>query len=446
MRFRQLELGSWGRSRRAEVRAWRPERASLLARALTADGPAGAIAYGAGRSYGDAPLNDGGDVIMTGRLDRVLSADWKTGEVACEPGVTFGELMRLALARGWAVPVSPGTGLATIGGGVANDVHGKNHDRHGSFGDHVRWIDLVLPDGGRTRVTPADDPELFAATIGGIGLTGLIEAVGLGLRRVESNAVRMAERRARDLDAFLAMQEEARDRHDYVVGWVDATARGRVLGRGILETADDAPEGVGESPGRPARMPVEMPGFALNRVSVGLFNALYYRRVPAGGRERVVPLTRFLYPLDAIADWNRLYGRRGFYQFQCVLPDAESPAGLRRLMEAISEAGSGSFLAVLKTLGGEGRGHLSFPLRGWTLALDFPAKPGVAELLAALERITLDHGGRIYLAKDAVMAPESFAAMYPRLDRFRAVLERVDPERRMDSDMARRLAIRGGGR
>ncbi|UCH74301.1 MAG: FAD-binding oxidoreductase [Rhodospirillales bacterium] len=443
MRTRQMELCGWGRALTATVRAWRPERASAVTEVLRAAREDGVIVHGGGRSYGDAPLNDGGDVVMTGRLDRIIAADWQTGEVACEAGVAVGELMRIALEHGYAVPVSPGTGFATIGGCIANDVHGKNHDRHGSFCDHVDWIDLALPDGAVRRITPDADEDLFAATVGGIGLTGIMLAAGLKLRPVPSNAVDMTETPARDLEAFLEMQEASRDRHTYVVGWIDATARGRRLGRGILETADDSQSAVTAPPRRRRRMPVEMPGFAMNRLSVGLFNALYYHRVPGRGRTRRVPLAQFLYPLDAIEDWNRLYGKRGFYQFQCVLPDAEAPAGLRKILAEIAGAGRGSFLAVLKTLGGEGRGHLSFPLRGYTLALDFPAKPGVTELLGRLERLTLDHGGRIYLAKDGAMTPQSFATMYPRLDEFRAVLETVDPDRVMDSSMARRLKIRG---
>jgi len=438
-----MDLSGWGRALTARVRAWRPERGTAVLQALRVERNDGVIAYGGGRSYGDVPLNGGGDVILTERLDRILSADWTKGRVVCEAGVTVGDLMRVALRHGHAVPVSPGTGFATVGGAIANDVHGKNHDRHGSFGDHVEWIDLLLPDGETRRVGMDTDPDLFAATIGGIGLTGIILAAAVKMRKVKSNAVDMKEMPARDLDTFLAMQEEARDRHMYVVGWIDATARGRALGRGILETADGSDNGVDAAPEARRRMPVDLPGFAMNRLSVGIFNALYYRRVPRRGRERPAPLTRFLYPLDTIEDWNRLYGKRGFHQFQCVLPDAESQVGLRRLMEEISGAGAASFLAVLKTLGGEGRGHLSFPMRGYTLALDFPAKPGVAELLGRLERITLDRGGRIYLAKDAVMSAESFATMYPRLDDFRAVLDRVDPHRVMDSDMARRLKIRG---
>lgn len=439
-----MELSGWGRALSARVRAWRPERAPGLQEALGADREDGVIVYAGGRSYGDAPLNDGGDVIMTGRLDRILAANWESGEVVCEPGVTIGDLMRVALAHKYIVPVSPGTGFATVGGGLANDVHGKNQHRYGSFGDHVQWFDLLLPGGEVKRVTPEIDAELFDATVGGIGLTGIVMSLGIKLRRVKSNAVLMREKRARDLDEFLAMQQEARDRHTYVVGWIDAMARGRSLGRGIMESADDS-QGETDAPlGRRKRMPLEMPGFAMNRLSIGLFNSLYYHRLPfGGGRERHVPVTQFLYPLDSIENWNRLYGKRGFYQFQCVLPEAESPAGLRKLMEAISDAGTGSFLAVLKYMGRWGRGHLSFPMPGFTLALDFPAKPGVTELLGRLERITLDHGGRIYLAKDGAMTAESFAQMYPRLDEFRALLGRVDPDRVMDSDMARRLRIRG---
>lgn len=443
MRSKTIELSGWGRVHRASARAWRPERVRAVAEALGSAGEGGIIAHGAGRSYGDAPLND--SAILTCRLDRILSADWKAGEVVCEPGVAFADLMRLCLRHGFAVPVSPGTGFATIGGGIANDVHGKNHDRHGSLGDHVQWLDLMLPSGETQRVSPEQDPDLFAATIGGIGLTGVILGVCLKLRPAKSNAVELTEKRAPDLDSFLGLLEDARKSATYSVGWIDATARGRRLGRGILETAEEAGENLDPPKAKRRKLPMEMPGFALNRLTVGMFNAMYYRRVPTAGRRRTVPLDEFLYPLDAIEDWNRLYGKRGFHQFQCVLPDDGAAVGLRKMLEAISAAGSASFLAVLKTLGGEGRGHLSFPMRGHTLALDFPAKARTGELLATLERMTLDHGGRIYLAKDSVMSADGFAAMYPRLAEFRAVLDRIDPHRRMMSDMARRLNIRGDG-
>ena len=250
-----------------------------------------------------------------------------------------------------------------------------------------------------------------------------------------------------DLDAFMAGLAEARETAGYSVGWIDGMARGGELGRGILETAEtaDADAAAGTVAKKARAVPVDLPGFVLNPLSINLFNQAYYRRVPAEGRTRTLPVRQFFYPLDAIHHWNRIYGKRGFYQFQSVIPDAEAAAGMRKLLEAISDARAGSFLAVLKTLGGEGRGHLSFPMRGYTLALDFPRRDGVEELLARLAAISLDHGGRVYLAKDAVLDAESFARMYPKLGEFRDVLDSIDPERRMQSDMARRLNIRGNG-
>jgi decaprenylphospho-beta-D-ribofuranose 2-oxidase len=444
--WKKVALCGWGRARTAQVEACRPERIAEAGRALAAVGAEGIIAHGSGRAYGDAALNDGGRVMLTRRLDRILAFDPATGEIVAEPGVTFADLLRIFLPRGFLAPVTPGTAFATLGGAVANDVHGKNHDRVGSFGDHVTWLDLLLPSGKVVRISPAERPELFAATIGGIGLTGIILAIAFRLQRVPSPWVVVRERRIADLDSFVAAFAEERARATYSVGWIDGLARGRHLGRGILELAEPAPEHIAGSPApeRARRVPLDLPSVALNPLSIAAFNALYYRRVPAGGRERPVPYGRFLYPLDAIHDWNRIYGRRGFHQFQCVLPDDSAAHGLRVLLETISAARGASFLAVLKTLGGEGRGHLSFPMRGYTLALDFPRRPGIDSLMSRLERLTLDHGGRIYLAKDACLSAAGLAAMYPKLDAFRAVLREVDPEARMASDMARRLGLRGG--
>jgi decaprenylphospho-beta-D-ribofuranose 2-oxidase len=424
--------------------ACRPERLSEARRHLLDCEPgAGLIAHGAGRAYGDSALNAEGRVMITRRLDRLLGFDAATGLLEAEPGVTFADLMAALLPRGWLAPATPGTAYATLGGAVANDVHGKNHDRVGSFGDHLAWIDLMLPSGEVARVTEAADSALFRATVGGLGLTGVAVGLGLKMMRVPSAAVRVRERRCRDLDAFLATLAEARSRAAYSVGWIDGLAAGRALGRGILEEADPEPAAaLSPSRSRAIAVPLDLPGFLLNGTTVALFNEAYYRRVPEGGRERIEGYRRFLYPLDAIQGWNRLYGRAGFYQFQCVLPDAAAARGLPLMLEEISRARRASFLAVLKTLGGEGRGYLSFPMRGYTLALDFPRRPGVEELLARLERLTLDHGGRIYLAKDATLSPEGFRRMYPRLPEFQAVLDRIDPDGRFNSDMARRLNMR----
>ncbi len=438
MRAKRLHLAGWGRFPVARVDAYRPERVAEVGRCLAA--APSVIAHGAGRSYGDQALNDGGAAILTGRLDRMLAFDPATGVLECEPGVTFADALACFLPRGWQLPVSPGTGYATLGGAVANDVHGKNHDAKGSFGDHVRWLDLALPSGEIRRVEPGT--PLFRATVGGMGLTGIIVGLAVTLMPVPSNAVDLTERRAGDLDAFMAALAETRDRYAYSVGWIDALATGRALGRGIVELADPAPAGV-DARARPRRaMPLDLPGFVLNPWTVRAFNSLYFQRVPAAGRQRRVAAARFLYPLDAIADWNRIYGRRGFHQFQCVIPDAEARAGLVRLLEAVSRAGAASFLAVLKTMGGPGPGMMSFPMRGFTLALDFPHRAGTLELLRRLEAITLDHGGRVYLAKDSAATADAVRRMYPELDAFRAVLAEVDPAGRMASDMARRLGIR----
>lgn len=442
MRWKDAVLGGWGRASLARTLACRPERLAEAAPALTQADGSGIIAYGMGRSYGDEALNSGGRCMLTERLDRLLSFDDATGDLVAEAGVTIRDLVDIFLPRGWLPPVMPGTAFVTLGGALANDVHGKNHDSAGSFGNHVQWFDLLAASGEILRVSRDTDPRLFAATIGGLGLTGIVLHVCLRLMRVPSNALAVADRRMLSLDHFLESFAEVRDSATYSVGWIDGLSRGLNMGRGILTTAEPSPQAIAVKPRRKRRVPVDFPSFALNPLSIGLFNDIYGSQVPREGRGSVQDYDRFLFPLDAILQWNRIYGKRGFRQFQCVLPDIEAPRGLQRLLEEISGARSASFLAVLKTLGGTGEGLLSFPMRGFTLALDFPNKPGLADLLARLERITRDHGGRIYLAKDSALSPEGFAAMYPDLDAFRAVLQRIDPQGRMQSDLARRLAIR----
>lgn len=444
MKVKKLDINGWGRLPRATSRAVRPERLAAAAAAVRARPEGGLVAYGGGRSYGDAALNDGGHLLLTRRLDRILAFDPAAGQLVSEPGVTISELQSFLVPRGFTLPAVPGTGFATLGGAVANDIHGKNHDRHGSFGNHVAWFDLLMADGAFQRVSAEEDPGLFAATIGGVGLTGILMTVCVNLRPCPSNAVRVTEMRAEDLDHFLTLLSQHRDRETYSVGWIDTLARGTRFGRGILEVAEPSERSVDARRARRLRVPFDMPGFALNRWSIGAMNAWYYSRVSSFGRDRVVPLEKFFHPLDAVLDWNRMYGRAGFRQFQCVIPDDRAPSGIRCLLEAVTETRAGSFLAVLKTMGGEGKGYLSFPMRGVTLALDFPARARTAELLARLEGITLEHGGRIYLAKDSCLSPAGFAQMYPKLPVLREVLDRVDPDRLFVSDLARRLNIRGG--
>ncbi len=441
--WHQAVFAGWGRVARAEMNAARPERLGELAHVLSVAGPRGVIVHAGGRSYGDEALNAGGQAILTSRLDRLIDFDPASGLLVAEAGVTFDVLRRVFLPRGFLTPVTPGTAFVTLGGAVANDVHGKNQDRVGNFGRHLAWLDLMLPSGEIRRLMPKE--RLFHATIGGLGLTGVVVTLALHMMRVPSRFVSLRERRVGNLDEFLDALEAVRGSAAYSVGWIDALAQGRHLGRGVVESADPAPPETNERyrEARRRRLPIDLPGLALNPLSIGTFNALYWRRVPGRGRERRRSFDRFLYPLDAIADWNRLYGRRGFHQFQCLLPEASSRQALRALLETCVGSRAASFLGVLKTMGQEGTGLLSFGGRGHTLALDFPARPGIDDLLVRLERLVLDHGGKIYLAKDARLSAAGFAAMYPRLPEFRAVLADVDPGGRMMSDLARRLDIRG---
>jgi len=443
-------LEGWGRARRSASVTLTPDSVADVAGCFANPRAHGLIAHGAGRAYGDCALNDQGSALMTAGLAGIVAFDPDTGIVQVEPGVNFRQLMAEFLPRGFLVPVTPGTGFATIGGAVANDVHGKNHEAAGSFGQHVTELDLLTPDGVLRTIGPAplhrsDEAELFRATCGGLGLTGVITRVAFRMPRVPGPAVRVRVQRIPDLDAFLAALDAAAGA-TYAVGWIDGTAQGAALGRGILETAEPV-QGRAPLPRGGLRVPVDFPGWVLSPLSIRAFNEMYFRHVPAGGRTRIAHVGKFFYPLDAIRGWNRIYGKRGFHQFQNVVPFAGGAAALRELLEVIGQSRRASFLAVLKRLGGgivppADAGHLSFAQPGYTLALDFPAGPGIEDLYARLVAITLRHGGRVYLAKDALLDAAAFRQMYPRWAEFREVLEAVDPKRRLQSDISRRLRLR----
>ncbi|HEX2526489.1 MAG TPA: FAD-binding oxidoreductase [Geminicoccus sp.] len=442
--WKSMEVSGWGRVPTTRAEVARPERDSQLRQIVReADGPL--LTLGAGRSYGDVgqPVEGGRGVLAT-RLDRITAFDADIGRITVEPGVTFADLHRHLLPRGWLAPVCPGTAFATIAGALANDVHGKNQGAAGSFGDHVDAFTLLSAKGESRSITRTSDPDLFRATIGGLGLTGMITSVSFTLVRVPSNAVLVQEQRIGDLDSFLAAFEAKKDAH-FSVGWIDALSKGRQFGRGLLETAELVSPGLPPAPAKSRTVPFDLPAVAMSPLSTRMFNAAWWRRVPADGRSRLVPIPAFLHPLDGLHQWNRIYGKRGFRQFQCVVPFDDGRATLIRLLEEVARHGHASFLAVLKAFGRSGPGMLSFCMPGWTLALDFPERPGVQELLARLETITRDAGGRIYLAKDSHLSAEGFASMYPALGQFRQVLDRVDPDGRWQSGLARRLRIREGG-
>jgi decaprenylphospho-beta-D-ribofuranose 2-oxidase len=434
-------MRSWGRAHSTRSHLSHPASMESLRDALLSDNPGGFIARGCGRSYGDVCLNDGGAVADVRGLDQVAAFDSNSGDLECGAGMTIATMVQRFLPEGFMPPVCPGTSFVTLGGAIANDVHGKNHHRVGSFGDVISGFDLLTPEGRIVNVTPGSQSELFRATVGGIGLTGIITMVRMRLERVPDNGVSVTERRVRNLDEFIDSLIAAETSHTHAVGWIDSLARGSALGRGILEVADPFQGPLPERVPRRLRVPMDFPGWLLNRYSVATFNTLYFRRVSSRGRTRTMRLERFLFPLDALLDWNRMYGRQGFYQFQCVVPHAAAREALVRLMDCATGSHAASFLAVIKTLSRNGQGMLSFPMPGLSLALDFPRRRETVLLMHRLHDITLKYGGRVYLAKDATLTPDRFREMYPQAAEFTAVLRRVDPRGRMRSDMARRLAL-----
>lgn len=424
-------MQSWGRlSAKAHRTAALPRGAEALPKA---DGDA-LLGIGKLRSYGDSCLNADGRVIdMTGQ-DRFLSFDPETGHLSAEAGIILGDIQRMALPQGWLLPVTPGTQFVTLGGAVANDVHGKNHHAMGSFGDHVTYVDLLRSDRGLVRCTREVEPELFAATIGGLGLTGVIVEVGLTLRPVKSGWLESETLVFDGLDAFFDLSHASEADWEYSVAWLDCSRAQGV--RGVFFRAnhceDDRP-----LPKRGAKtFPITPPLSLINSASLKAFNQLYYHaNKRKSGRARQ-DIWSFFYPLDALRGWNKIYGPRGFYQYQSLVPPAEARRATQEMLDTIAEARQGSFLMVLKTFGERpSPGILSFPAPGVTFAMDFPNKgPSTHTLFDHLDEIVLKAGGRLYPAKDARMSSEMFRKGYPALARF---LPMRDPA--MGSDAARRL-------
>lgn len=437
-------LSGWGRFPRRKAQVLMPTDDAGVARAL-AQGPA--IARGLGRSYGDAALAP--RVLDMTRMDRFLSFDPATGALEAEAGLSLATIVETLLPRGWFLGVTPGTRYVTLGGAIAADVHGKNHHRDGSFGTYVDWIDVMGADGTVTRASRTDNAELFHWTLGGMGLTGVILRAGLRLRPVETGWIRQEMIPAPNLDAAFEAFEEGMGA-TYSVAWIDALAQGASLGRSLVMLGEharlaDLPAKARRAPFAtpdPLRLsfPVDLPGFVLNPLTVRAFNGLYWRMGLRKAGPSLVPWRPYFYPLDAIGQWNRLYGRRGFAQFQCVLPLESSREGMRAILTAIAADGSGSFLAVLKRFGPQ-ESRLSFPAEGYTLALDFPAAPGALALLARLDALVADHGGRFYLAKDSRMSAETLHRTDPRMDAFAAWRRETGRAGAFASDLSERLAL-----
>ena len=426
---------SWGRYPSSWPRYILPCRdAQILALPVK---PQSCLPFGNGRSYGDVCLNNNGALLLTRGLDRFIAFDPATGLMRAEAGVLLSEILALIVPQGWFLPVTPGTQCVTLGGAIANDVHGKNHHLAGSFGGHVRIFELLRSDGRRLTCTPEHNPDWFRATVGGLGLTGLITWVEIQLQRIANPWIVAENRRFASLDEFLALNTEYEAHYPYTVSWIDCAARGQTLGRGIYMAGMHAPPGLMKSPPTERRaltVPFAPPVSLVNNLSVRWFNRLYYHLPrPARG---LTPYQPFFYPLDNLREWNRLYGRRGFFQYQCVIPPTAARDALREMLARIAASGQGSMLAVLKRFGDQiSGGLLSFPRPGFTLALDFPnLGQKTLDLLENLDAVTRQVGGAVYPAKDARMSGDSFRQYFPQWAEFSRF---IDP--RFSSSFWRRV-------
>ena len=426
------DLTSWGRLTRPSHRVVPLADRNRIGQAIADSRPG--IAFGNGRSYGDVCLNSGGTLWQTTTLDRFIAFDPASGRLRCEAGVLLRDIQRLFVPRGWMLPVTPGTQLATVGGAIANDVHGKNHHVQGSFGDHLPRLRLLRTSGETIDCGPDEQPDWFAATVGGLGLTGVIAEATLQLRRCESPWLQAETLPFHGLAPFFALADASESGWEHTVAWVDCLYPG---GRGLFMRANHVAADRGpRAPTRARAMPFTPPFSLVNRLSLRPFNAAYFhahRLKPGRARVHYEP---FFYPLDNLLEWNRMYGRRGFYQYQSVVPRDGGQEAVQAMLEAIARSGEGSFLAVLKTFGQRpAPGLLSFPRPGVTLALDFPNRGAdTHRLFERLDAIVRDADGRIYPAKDARMPRDLFKAGYPRWPEF---LPYRDPGIR--SDLSRRL-------
>jgi decaprenylphospho-beta-D-ribofuranose 2-oxidase len=442
-------LSGWGRTAPTRARVVEPDRIDQIVERVGGAGPRGVVARGLGRSYGDAAQNAGGEVLRLTALDRVVDLDVEKGTCTVEAGVSLDLLLRSLFPLGWFPTVVPGTRFVTVGGAFASDIHGKF--RLGSFADSVERIRLVTPARGALSAGPDSDAEVFWATAGGMGLTGVVTEVTMRMHPVETTWFTVDTERARDVDDCMARMVASDGDYRYSVAWIDGLATGRSLGRAVLTRGNHAtladlppkhrPRARAFAPRSLLRAPGWVPSGLLNPLTVRAFNELWFRKAPHERRGEIQSLGQFFHPLDGVEGWNSIYGPRGFVQYQYAVPYGAEHV-VRRTLERLSSERVASFLAVLKRFEHDAGGPLGFPLRGWTLALDIPVgPPGLAQLLDELDELVAAAGGRVYLTKDARLAPGMLGAMYPELGRWRATRAALDPEHLLRSDMDRRLGL-----
>ena len=442
-------LTGWGRTSPSLAKVVPVSTVEQVQRCIKESGPRGVLARGLGRSYGDAAQSGGASVIDLGQMSSI-SLNASTGAVTAGAGVSFHELLLVTVPAGFFVPVSPGTRMVTIGGAIAADVHGKNHHVEGSFGSHVQEIKLV--DGlGELRELKPDDAqsqEQFWATVGGMGLTGVMTEATFKMIPISSSLISVDTERCADLDEVMARMIESDSQYRYSVAWIDSlSASGRgVITRGDHATCEQLPEdkratALAYGPKALAKTPGFIPSGLLNKFTVRAFNEAWYRKAPKHEQGALQPISEFFHPLDFVADWNRVYGPAGFVQYQFVVPD-EAGEVVGAALRKLQSVGAPSFLTVLKRFGAANPAPLSFPQAGWTLAADVPAGiPGLAAALDELDELVANAGGRLYLAKDSRQSPEMFARTYPRLAQWQRTRDQMDPKGIFKSDLARRLSL-----
>lgn len=421
-------LYSWGRypnnPQFSHPNHWQEELKVLLDSMASEYGTT--LPYGNGRSYGDSCMAASDHVITMRSMDRIVHVDWETGVIIVEAGITLSEVLAATIPKGWFLSVTPGTQFATIGGAIANDVHGKNHHSKGTFGNHLLSFGLIRSDEGHLTCSPTINPEMYTATIGGLGLTGIITFAEIQLVPINSSEIDSHTIRFGNLTEFFTLSSELDYKHEYSVAWIDCLASGNKIGRGVYIVGDHARYGeLALSSSATLAVPFTPPLSLINNYSLRAFNELYWRAHPTKSVQNRTSYEPFFYPLDRIKNWNRVYGPRGFQQYQCVIPDASAETAIKELLKAISKSGQGSFLAVLKRCGDiKSPGLISFPLRGTSLALDFPHRSNLKNLFSHLDEIVRRSGGRLYPAKDAHMSGNDFRHAYPEWERLESMRDR----------------------
>ena len=414
---------SWGRYPSAAQEIQSINWASEIPQALQAGT---ALAQGLGRSYGDSCLNHGGKLLLTSGLDRFIAFDREHGILECEAGVSLAEILRLTVPQGWFLPVVPGTKFVTVGGAIANDIHGKNHHSAGTFGLHVKSLDLIRSDGSRLRCSAESQAELFAATIAGLGLTGIIVSAVIQLKKISGPWIQMESIKFRGLDEFFSISGESDRTMEYTVAWLDCVSSGKAFARGIFMRGNhSARTGSLAIKDGGLVVPCNAPGWCLSRPTVSAFNFVYFHKQLKDRVSQEVGYHPFFFPLDSVRNWNRIYGKRGFVQFQCVVPPQDKHLAIEAILKRVVASGEASFLAVLKEFGDHrSPGMLSFPRPGTTLCLDFPMRgQKTIQLMADLDRLVREARGAMYPAKDACMSPESFKQYFPKSREFEKFID-----------------------